>query len=91
KTRATRLADARKLCGQLVRVRRQFTPGWWQAKEWQLEVMYLQGEYAMVRDLIENLKLVAPQLGNGAMRERLLALHATAKAKAKAPKRRKRK
>ncbi|MHC5020259.1 MAG: hypothetical protein ACYTGX_09150, partial [Planctomycetota bacterium] len=38
KTRATRLADARKLCGQLVRVRRQFTPGWWQAKEWQLEV-----------------------------------------------------
>jgi len=79
--RGKRLATARALCGKLIRFRRNFAPEWWQAKEWQLQVMFDQGEYRMVEDLIENLRLLAPQLGNAEMRERLLDLQNRAKAK----------
>lgn len=72
--RGKRLGTARALCGQLIRGRKQFAPGWWQAKEWLFEILFAQGEYRMVRDLIDNMRLMAPQLGGEAMRERLLEL-----------------
>jgi tetratricopeptide (TPR) repeat protein len=87
-SKADKLDDALKLFSDLLKRTRQYTPEWWDSKYWQIEIQLRmvktlqtkgkkkasQRKLEIVKGLLENLRLLTPQLGGPEAAKRFAAL-----------------
>lgn len=72
--RANQLEKALDLFTKLATKGKQFSPEWWEAKYWQIEIQFRMGKKDVVKSLLENLRLLTPDLGGEEMAKRMTEL-----------------